>query len=173
MSECADTGLGYKWAGSALGDLQHHHPSTGDKCEHFQVGLHNRLLPRDGQTKSTWGNNCFQKQHQEAGAACFNGVDTIRSCDFCNETCSPPKQTPEPSEHCGFVLFAGVCEAGPSHGRALLADRHLPTGHQHCVEQGGLFCSDPEQPHAQARQAQRCRRLHVRILLLNSRVAQF
>lgn len=45
LSECADTGLGYKWAGSALGDLQHHHPSTGDKCEHFQVGQHRRLVP--------------------------------------------------------------------------------------------------------------------------------
>lgn len=39
LSECADTGLGYKWAGSALGDLEHHHPSTGDKCEHFQVSV--------------------------------------------------------------------------------------------------------------------------------------
>ena len=45
LSECADTGLGYRWAGNALGDLQHHHPSTGDKCEHFQVGLRNRPVP--------------------------------------------------------------------------------------------------------------------------------
>ncbi|EIE18173.1 hypothetical protein COCSUDRAFT_34613, partial [Coccomyxa subellipsoidea C-169] len=39
LSECAETGLGYRWAGSALGDLEQHHPSTGDKCEHFQVSV--------------------------------------------------------------------------------------------------------------------------------------
>lgn len=38
LSECVETGLGYRWAGNALGDLEQHHPSTGDKCEHFQVG---------------------------------------------------------------------------------------------------------------------------------------
>ncbi len=44
LSECAETGLGYRWAGSALGDLEQHHPSTGDKCEHFQVRLPHQPL---------------------------------------------------------------------------------------------------------------------------------
>lgn len=37
LSECAETGLGYRWSGEALAGLNEHHPSTGDKCEHFQV----------------------------------------------------------------------------------------------------------------------------------------
>jgi hypothetical protein len=39
MSECSETGLGYRWFGNALGDLHSHQPSTGDKCEHFKVSV--------------------------------------------------------------------------------------------------------------------------------------
>ncbi len=37
VGDCEETGIGYKWDAAALGGLQGHHPSEGDKCQQFDV----------------------------------------------------------------------------------------------------------------------------------------
>ena len=35
MGECEEDGIGYKWEAKALGALDGHQPSEGDKCQDF------------------------------------------------------------------------------------------------------------------------------------------